>query len=96
MSWTLPEDKDWASIGFNVNAASAAGFTVTESGGSTSVAESGTTDTFTVVLGCGAGFERGDSGQQWRHGRGHGRCLLPHLYNSNLEHRANRDRDGRR
>ena len=50
MSWTLPEDKDWASIGFNVNAASAAGFTVTESGGSTSVAESGTTDTFTVVL----------------------------------------------
>ncbi|MFL3016306.1 MAG: hypothetical protein ACJZ2F_02060 [Acidimicrobiales bacterium] len=33
-----------------------AGFTVVESGGSTSVAETGTTDTFTVVLNCSTSF----------------------------------------
>ena len=63
----------------------AAGFSVVESGGSTSVSESGTTDTFTVVLDAEPDSKRSDSGQQRRHRRGHSQPLLPDVYLSDLE-----------
>ena len=63
-----------------------AGFTIVESGGSTSVAESGTTDTFTVVLDAEPDsnvvilVSSGDTGE-------HGQRLLADVHPGGLEHR---------
>ena len=66
-----------------------AGFTVTQTGGSTSVSETGTTDTFTIVLNAQPASNvvltvtSSDTGEAT--------VNTPHLYERQLEHGTNRD-----
>ena len=67
------------------------GFTLVESSGSTTVNESGTTDTFTVVLNCSTLLQRCIF-NHFRRYRGSNRNKCAHFHSSELELRPNRHR----
>ena len=71
-------------------------FTVAESGGSTSVSETGTTDTFTLVLGLQPASDVVLTVAVRGCRRSHGQPRLADVHDRELEPHANRDRDRRR
>ena len=71
----------------------AAGFTVLETAGSTSVSESGTTDTFTVVLTAEPASNVVITGRQCRYGRSHRGPSDADVRTGDLEHASSGDGD---